>query len=386
MSDKPYKDPGRAQWTSASGAEADAQCPGRHMLSRGLPDIQGEWADQGNAIHEALCSGDPSKLTLEQHDMYESCKAIEAKLVDRYFGLSVPEKLAVIRERRWMTTIPVNASQAVGHSGKSDVVYRNGAKALILDYKSLSGQVAESPRNLQLRDLAVLFRGNTVGIVEIAVALIQPLVTHSPELVVYSGDDLDRSEKEMIARVLASNDANAPRKAGDAQCKYCKAKKLCKEYSVFAGAMIPASDVVPAVAEARAKAFQTPMAQWSPEQCALVASIVAPCKKTLDDYTDFLKSKLDANPEAIPGWYLAEGAKKEAIVDAQKAFERFIALGGKLEGFMTCINVVKGRLKEAVAATTGKKGKALDTDIKTLCDGITEVSQNAPSLKRKEEK
>lgn len=381
MSDKPYKDPGRGVWTSASNAEADALCPGRHWIQRGLPDIQGEWADQGNAIHDALCSGDPSKLTLEQHDMYESCKAIEAKLVDRYFGLSVPEKLAVIRERRWMTTIPVNATQAVGHSGKSDVVYRNGAKALILDYKSLSGQVAESPRNLQLRDLAVLFRGNTVGIVEIAVALIQPLVTHSPELVVYSGDDLDRSEKEMIARVLASNDANAPRKAGDAQCKYCKAKKLCMEYSNYAGSLLPAQVGEPLL---QSLAFQTPMASWTPEQCSQVAAMIPASVKVIDEIKDYLKAKLDKDPASIPGWYLAEGAKKEAIVDAQKAFERFIALGGKLEGFMTCINVVKGRLKEAVAATTGKKGKALDTDIKTLCDGITEVSQNAPSLKRKE--
>lgn len=380
MNNQTYKDPGRGQWTSASGAERDALCPGAHLAQLGLPETSGEWADQGNAIHEALCVGDPSKLSLEQHELYESCKEIEAKVIDRFFGVDT-KGLVFIRERRWPMTLPVNQTQAVGHSGKSDLVVRGWARALILDYKSLSGQVADSPLNMQLRDLAVLYNGNTVGLGEIAVAVIQPLVTHTPKIVAYTLEDIKRSEKEMTARVLASNDPRSLRKAGEIQCKFCCAKTKCAEYAAFAGTMIPAQSGEPLL---QTPAFQVPMESWTPAQMAQVAALLPASVKVIEGIKDFLKCKLEADPAAIPGWYLAEGAKRESIVDPQAAFNRFNALGGSLEQFMGSITVVKSRLKEAVAVTTGHKGKALDADLKALCEGITETSQNSPTLKRKQ--
>ena len=86
----------------------------------------------------------------------------------------------------------------------------------------------------------------------------------------------------MFQRVIASNAPNAPRVAGDVQCKFCLAKEKCVEYSRWSGALIPASDSVPMVRDARRLAFQTPMEQWTPEQCAVVAEILAPAQKTLD--------------------------------------------------------------------------------------------------------
>ncbi len=61
-------------------------------------------------------------------------------------------------------------------------------------------------------------------------------------------------------------------------------------------------------------------------------------------------------------------------------------MGGKVEQFMPCVDVVKGRLKEALNELTSAKGKQLDAAMKTLTDGMIESKQTAPSLKRKEEK
>ena len=43
------------------------------------------------------------------------------------------------------------------HSGQLDRVHRKGSRALIIECKSLVGDIPESPKNLQLRDQAALF-------------------------------------------------------------------------------------------------------------------------------------------------------------------------------------------------------------------------------------
>ena len=104
---------------------------------------------------------------------------------------------------------------------------------------------------------------------EVIGLVVQPLVTHSPEPVLYTLADIAEAEKRMFARVIASNAPNAPRVAGETQCKFCLAKSTCVEFSRYAGAMLPASDIVPMISAARTKAFKTPMAEWTGEQCAL---------------------------------------------------------------------------------------------------------------------
>lgn len=110
-------------------------------------------------------------------------------------------------------------------------------------------------------------------------------------------------------------------------------------------------------------------------------------QKFLDDLKAFLKEGIVREGETFcPGWELGKPTKREKIKFPEKAFERFAALGGKLEAFMLCIDVKKTLLKEAVATTTGKRGKALDTAMRELTQDIVEVTTAEPSLKRLEDK
>src|SRR5262249_59358625 len=125
---------------------------------------------------------------LEQHEIFDACRAIEKKLMLGYFGEGTHFKLW--REQRYWVKIPRNPEAANGndllsHSGQLDLVVRAGPKALIIDYKTLAGDVPESPLNQQLRDGVVLVRGHLL-VDEIAVSIVQPLVTHKPELTIYS--------------------------------------------------------------------------------------------------------------------------------------------------------------------------------------------------------
>ena len=318
------------------------------------------------------------KMTLDQREIFDSCRKIEGKLRDDYFGAGAGDNknpMRVFRERRfWLKLTSRDGKGLYEHSGQADVVFKHGTRLLICDYKCLPANKTDSPKNGQLRDLAVLAAGEIVGTQEVAVAIVQPLFTHSPEVCLYGPEDLKRAALELYGRVVKSNDPKSPRVAGAIQCAYCLAKLNCREYQAWAGAMVASPLSI----------LEVPVAQWTGEQCAVFLDNEAVARKWLDGCWDAVKARVEADPAAVPGWALKPGAVTEKINDPQACFDRFAALGGDIKQFMGTVSVGKGKLKEAIHEVTGAKGAALDKAVKALTEGITEQKQNAPSLVKEE--
>jgi len=363
--------------TSASNAAADAACPGRHLAQRGMPERVSQDSESGRAVHEAL-SGKEVKLTPEQIETKEACQRIEEKVVGQFFGTEsgrmVPK---VFREERFWVQIPVVGGNSVicEHSGQPDVVMRAGPKALIIEYKTLFGDVPESPENLQLRDQAVLARGKLL-VKEIGVVVIQPHVTHQPVLCMYDEGAITRAAQEMFARVVASNNPNSQRHPGEQQCKFCLAKRNCAPYQAWAGGMVPGMLSV----------LDVPVALWTPEQRGQFCEMRATAQRWLDECVDACKDELEKDPEAVAGWKLRPGSKRDTITDPQGVFDRFAALGGTPAQFLSAVSVVKTNLKRALGEITGAKGKALNDAMETLTEGLVETKMASPTLERKETK
>jgi hypothetical protein len=374
--------------TSASNAQADDLCPGRHLAQRGIPEPpKGEDASIGTRIHGALAgeSGLLPSLSVDERDTFDACRAIEKKLVVQFFGSDDPKFKVQRHERLWVRwPNPLKPFEPVKfqHSGEPDVVFRFGTKALILDYKVLSGDVAESSRNEQLRDLAVLVKVNSLMLDEIAVAIVQPLVTHSPELCKYTEADLERSALNLRARVEASNNPKSLRVAGEVQCKWCKAKTSCKEFAAWQGKPL----VALAESADEVALFKVAMALWTPAQWATALDLRERGEKFFELLKDEAKARLEADPNSIPGRCLKPGAVRETIINPQECFDRFAAEGGHLNEFFPCIKVEKTKYKEAVAEVTKLKGVKLKAKIETMLEGLTESKQSAPSLARSDEK
>lgn len=362
----------RAGWTSASGAPADLLCPGRHAAQRGLQSEQSADAASGSAVHAALATGDTSKLSLRERETHDACKEIEAKLIAQFFGPGVEPKMFQ-HQRYWIDFYP--GERLLKHSGEVDLCARLGERALVIDRKTLMGEYAESPRNLQLRDYAVLVRNEFVFIKEVGVAIVQPWVTRSPEICLYSEADLKLAEAQLFERVLASNDPQAKRFAGETQCKWCLAAKhgKCVEYQQWAGQVAPATML---------HLLEVPVANWTPQQRSKAMDCVGAAQRLLDSITDAVHTGLQTDPAFCPGWRLKPGATRETIISPQTVYERFIALGGKHEKFMETIKVAKGELRLAINETTGARGAALDKAVEAICDGCVKSKQNAPSLER----
>ena len=362
----------RGDWTSASNAQADALCPGRHIAQKGISDQTSEDALFGTKVHEALAGRiDLNVLTDEQRDVYESCVKIEERLIMQTFPDVNPALARPVREKRlW-----IKWSNELQHSGQLDYLCMKGDSALIVEYKALPGEVPSSPKNAQLRDQAVLVMANRPTTKQVYVAVCQPLVTHSPEICLYKEDDLKLAERQLFFRVTASHNPESPRVAGEIQCKYCRAKTKCPQYQIWAGAVIPQPDGILGV----------PMESWTPDQCAAVASNLSRAQKWLEQAKEHLKARLRLNPEAIPGWKLGDGQKRSEVSDPQQLLDRFIRAGGSLNQFMECVGIGKGEFKRVFKEATKLKGKSLDKRLDEVYSGLVTETTTEPSLEKDKE-
>jgi|TARA_Y100000310_G_scaffold283472_1_gene305462 hypothetical protein len=132
--------------------------------------------------------------------------------------------MQTIKEQRlWLTH---NGSLLM--SGKPDLVIIDGDRALVIDYKTGYLETIEASQNLQLRTLAVLVAKNHL-VTDVSVAIVQPNIKPGYSIARYDERDLDLAERELRQTLDDARDVNALVNPGEKQCRYCKAKPVCKE-------------------------------------------------------------------------------------------------------------------------------------------------------------
>jgi len=366
-------DKDRGQWTSASSAQADALCQGRHLAQRGLPDEGSKDATTGDRIHQAWATGAEADLTAEEETTLEAVKEIERNLIVKYFGPEFANaKATPIVEKRFWCAWP----DGLKHSAQLDCVYRYQTKALIIDGKMLFGDVAESPQNLQLRDQVCCYEANTPLLEEVAVAIAQPRVTRDPVLCIYKRADIIKARELMYHRVNSSNKEGMPRTAGEAQCKWCKAKSRCPEYQKWSTSMVK---LEPSLVD-------IPVMDWTPAQRKQFCDSFDVAQKWLDNAWLAMERLAAADPNAIPGYHLVDGSPRSTIRNLQSVYDRFSKEGGSLEQFMAHATITKKDLTELTRTATKLKGKKLESKVEDIIANDFILSPVKKSLKPIENK
>lgn len=359
--------------TSASSAPYDDLCPGRHLAQRNIPETKGDKdATFGTNVHNALAKNDPTGLDTQEENIFDACQEIEAKLIQQVFGPEANHIRSFREQRLWCKVKAAKGDERYLHSGKPDVVHRVGPTLLIIEYKALPGEHQSSPENLQLRDQAVL-AARTYLAKEVLTAVVQPLITHSPELCRYDEVSINQAEEDMFKRVRASNDPKSPRIPGNSQCKFCRAAPACKEYTAYASAALP-------LALPQRPDWEVVMSEWTPEQKARVAESLPALKKLIKDAEASIKESLRADAQSVPGFLLEEGNTRTIVNDPEQLFTRFVELGGTLDQFMKCVSITKKELEAQLRAITKKKGKGLAAEIEKILEGIVDCKQNESSI------
>lgn len=368
----------RGEWTSASNALADRQCPGRHQAQIGLPELPAtDEREAGTVIHALWTGQDPArKPTADEREQAESLREQETRLAGEFFGTS--EGLVRLVERRlWHQFAAVRDAPERGilkTSGQFDVVLvqPESRRALILDGKSGWLPVTPNPSNLQLRRLAALL-WLQLGACEIAVGILKPFAKLEPPCV-YREPDLERSVIELEDDVRQSHAPQSPRTAGEEQCRYCRARENCPTRLAWLAAALPPTWPILPMRSAR---------DWTPAQRVIFLEREKDARDWLEARKAEIRALLEAAPEAVPGYCVRPGRSIETITDPREVMQRFCGQwGGTLEAFLKCIKVGKTALKEEVRALSGHQGRDLGADLDALLSGCVEARASAPTIGR----
>ena len=227
---------------SASGAKRWMNCPRSVALEALFPESTSQYAEEGTRAHaaaESLLNSIINKdnelykrldkeLLAKDPEMHRYVSEYVNFCLDQYHqALLTHSAVSAFVEER------LNFSKYVpGGFGTGDfvLIYKN--KLIINDLKYGKGVQVSANENPQLRLYALgalEAYGWIYDIEEIEMNIIQPRL-NSIESEVITAKDLKKWAKtEVVNQAKLANENKGSFKPGEAQCKFCKARALCKE-------------------------------------------------------------------------------------------------------------------------------------------------------------
>ena len=315
---------------SASETERLKLCPAAFLRSKNQPDTTSDIAQTGTRIHEAVETGDRDGLTPSEERLADECTQLALIVHDECEFDPRDKETETIKEvRLWLTH---NGSLLM--SGKPDLVVIEGDRALVIDYKTGYLETLEASQNLQLRTLAVLVAANH-DVTEVSVAIVQPNIRPGYSIARYDERDLDLAERQLRKILDAAQDENAVANPGEKQCRYCKAKPVCKE----------AQEASFSVIEADTTTLDVVRLPELLEKCDLADRVI---KSIRDAALDVVR-----NGGTVDGWEMPEAGQSRSFVSTHAVFN---ALGDVIprEAFANACEVKLNKLETAWLAATDK--------------------------------
>jgi hypothetical protein len=306
---------------SASETERIALCPAAFLRAKNQPDPPSDIAQTGTRIHEAVETGDRDGLTISEERLADECTQL-ALIVHDECGFD-PTGDAIKEKRLWLT----HHKTYLLMSGKPDLVVIDGDRALVIDYKTGYLETLEASQNLQLRTLAVLVAANH-DVNEVSVAIVQPNIRPGYSIARYDERDLDLAERQLRKILDDAQDENAVANPGEKQCRYCKAKPVCKEAQEASFSVIEADTTTLDVVRLPALL----------EKCDLADRVI---KSIRDAALDVVR-----NGGTVDGWELPEAGQSRSFVSTHAVFN---ALGDVIprEAFANACDVKLNKLEVA---------------------------------------
>lgn len=365
-------DPERLDLPSASSARRRRCCVGSENLIRELrahnllaeipedPDAaSGTLVHAGWAGQEVTLNGNQS-LTLD--DLWR----LEAMILTDWSGGQ--EAYLIGREQRlW-----VHDGFDPVISGQYDVAYgKNSFKSvLILDAKTLYGEVDPAEYNDQLRELVALFYYNNPQTEQITVAILAPKLRERCTIAVYDRYEMELAYRLMRLSLADAAQPDAVRTPGN-YCTRCPARNNCEEVRGLVGRTY---NIARRIEEGD---YQIPLGDKGAAYLENIKTVRAILKSLEEAY----KAKLAESPDAIPGWRLKEGKKIRQIQEPEKAFARAKQQWFSETDFWSCCDVSIGRLEDKLKEVA-KVSRGLDRKFNEVFGELVTYKQYGPELEK----
>jgi hypothetical protein len=293
---------------SASEMRRNKDCPGNRILVHSLREkgfLRGEVsspeATLGQRIHASL-EGEPEDLEAKAKDIRDSCDHLATKAADQFFPFPNQDPVKTIYEHRLWYKI----GDTPFFSGRPDRFYvsRSASRLLDINFKTGRGDEDEAAINYQLRTEVVLLDHAYPEVDEMGVAIIQPLVTHTPEIATYDREQRNEALLEIL-EIVDQTFWETARFAGP-HCKFCPGRAFCpeaREFSVTWPLKVNV-DALPLGVEG-----------------AEILRRVKIAKKLLEGVEDEYKRLVQETPGAIEGWWIGKGKNIRYINGWKRARE-----------------------------------------------------------------
>jgi hypothetical protein len=233
--------------TTPSNLNRRQLCPGSARLETGLTDEDSHDARVGRLFHKYWTNPqfDRTFLTDDERDILELSDRLLLDVLNRlaFEVIHEPSTRAGFNQKRHddrqfqpsyhvEQTITTNDGRLTG-TPDSVYVWPRRKSALVNDLKSGFAVVERAELNLQLRGYAVLVFDAYDSPDNIYVSILQPRLWSPSERITmahYIVDDIKRSRDEINAIIDASEQPDAPLRAGEDQCRFCRAKLMCPAF------------------------------------------------------------------------------------------------------------------------------------------------------------
>lgn len=299
---------------SPSSAARWMACPGSVALCAGLPDKSSEFADEGTDAHElaALC--------LEQGcdaEAHIGRTMGKGNVVDLEMATNVQVYLNYVRDLVQSTggellveqRLPIDhITGEAGASGTSDVVILADSELIVVDLKYGRGVAVDAEGNPQLQfyALAALREFEALGDFTAARAVI-----HQPRLNAVSEwrtpiEDLKDFRDAAWNAAIDTRAPDAPLRAGDKQCKFCKAKANCPALAARVQEAVGADFDV--IATSGGAQLIEPVKAGSSDDLARALAAADLIEQWLKAVRAEVETRLLAG-QPVPGWKLVQGKK-----------------------------------------------------------------------------
>jgi hypothetical protein len=367
----------RLDLPSASSAHRRRRCIGSENLiaqlrERGLLKEIPETADQksGTLVHAAW-AGQEVKLSPSQARTLEELRRLEALVVADWSGQE-PYTLIGREERLWLHS-GINPLL----SGQFDAAFwtLNFRRVLILDAKTLYGEIQPAEHNLQLRELVALFLANHPKVQHFRVAILSPNLAQRCTVADYDAWEAQLALRQTRETLQESKDPEAPRIPGS-YCDHCPAVLQCEEARQLIGTTYNLAKRI------EQGEFVLPLG----EKGSRVLDNIMTAEKVLKALKEAYKRELALASDCLPGWHLKNGKQVRQITDIEAAMELAIQDGFTLKEFLSCTELSIGRLEQHMGSIKSLSGRALANRFKSVFEPLITIKQYAGELERVKQK
>lgn len=354
---------------SASSASKWLACPGSIQAEENIKEKPSIYAMEGTSAHSlaelCLVNNREAKSYLNQIIPETGWKVDESMCGHVQSYIDYVESIKGDR----MVEVRVDFSDWVPDAyGTSDIITINGDTIHIIDLKYGQGIRVDADNNSQLKLYAlgaISDYGYLYDIKTVTLHIVQPRLDHISVWEI-SVEDLLKWAEYVKTRAAMCDMPNAPRVAGESQCRWCKAKASCTELMNLTESALLADFTDVSVNPKSPDKLSDRDLRFALENRSLIIS-------WLDAVQDIAFEKL-SNGESFPGFKLVHGRSSRSWVDPQVATSVLVEeLGDAAYSEPKLITVAQAE------KTLGKKRAA-------LLDGLISKSEGSPTMVSSDDK